>query len=268
MKESSLYKRHFISKHSTGHCGVGKMMKRWGFRTDDSCPRCKSSNESAPHVILCPHPSATKLWLEQVESLKTWMRAQKTKGDIITAIIRNLKKLRKIGGIYGHYYKDNTLRIAPKAQDQIGWDHFMLGRINKQWSILQEQNYRDIKSRRTGERWASNPLKEICNIHWTMWNHRYEAVHATGNYPVLGSRRFDKEIFRELKKGWRRWKLWKIGSTWHPFHFDNLWRSPIPRGQIDSFVPEYKRLLHEFSSSPLIIHIIQLIRWILFNANY
>ena len=155
MKESSLYKRHFVSKHSTGHCGVGKMMKRWGFRTDDSCPRCKAAEESAPHVILCPHPSASKLWLEQVDSLKNWLKAQKTKGDIIMAIIRNLKKLRKIGGIYGHHYKDKRLKTAVTAQDQIGWDQFMLGRISKHWSILQAQHYRDIKSRRTGERWAT-----------------------------------------------------------------------------------------------------------------
>ena len=79
MKESSLYKRHFVSKHSTGHCGVGTMMKRWGFRTDDSCPRCKSVDESALHVILCPHTSVSKLWLEQIEALKTWMNAQKQK---------------------------------------------------------------------------------------------------------------------------------------------------------------------------------------------
>ena len=71
MKESSLYKRHFISKHSTDRCGVAKMMKRFGFLTDDSCPRCRSADESALHVILCPHPSVSKLWLEQIESLKT-----------------------------------------------------------------------------------------------------------------------------------------------------------------------------------------------------
>ena len=34
-----------------------------------------------------------------------------------------------------------------------------------------------------------------------MWNHRNEALHSTGNHPVLGFRRFDKEISRELKKG-------------------------------------------------------------------
>ena len=129
------------------------------------------------------------------------MRAQKTKGDISTAIVRKLKKLWNIGGIYGHHYKDNTLRIALKAQDQIEWDHFMLGRISKQWSVLKKQHYRDIESRRTGERWTSNLLKEIWNTHWTMWNHRNEALHTTGNHPVLGSRRFDKKIFRGVKKG-------------------------------------------------------------------
>ena len=64
----------------------------------------------------------------------------------------------------------------------------MLGRISKQWSIIQARHYQDIKSRRTGERWASNLLKEIWNIHWNMWNHRNEALHATGNHVVLGSR--------------------------------------------------------------------------------
>ena len=129
------------------------------------------------------------------------MNVQKTKGDIITVIVRNLKKLRQIGGIYGHHYKDIKLRIALKAQDRIGWDHFMLGCINKQWSIPQDQHCRDFKSRRTGERWATNLLKELWNIHWAMWNHRNEALHSTVNHPVLGSRRFDKEISCELKKG-------------------------------------------------------------------
>ena len=52
MRKSSLYKRHFVSKHSTGHCGVGKMMKHWGFRTNSSCPRCNAPDESSAHVIL------------------------------------------------------------------------------------------------------------------------------------------------------------------------------------------------------------------------
>ena len=177
------------------------MMKRWGFRSDDSCPRCKSPEETSSHVILCPHPSVSKLWLEQLELLKTWLKVQKTKGDIIATIIRNLKKLRQNGGIYGHHYKDRTVQLANRTQEKIGWDQFMLGRITKQWANIQEQHYQNTKSRRTGKRWAINLLKEIWNIHWILWNHRNEALHSSGNHIVLGSRRFDKEILRELKKG-------------------------------------------------------------------
>lgn len=58
MQSSSRYKRHFTSKQTTGHCGVGKMMKRWGFRKTDNCPRCKKTNETALHVLTCQHESA------------------------------------------------------------------------------------------------------------------------------------------------------------------------------------------------------------------
>jgi hypothetical protein len=40
MKESTRFWRIFISKHASGRCGVGKFMKRWKQRQDDSCPRC------------------------------------------------------------------------------------------------------------------------------------------------------------------------------------------------------------------------------------
>ena len=91
MKESSLYKRQFVSKHSTGHCSMGIMMKQWSFRTDSRCPRCKSPDESVMHVILCPHSSAVALWHDRLTQLRQWMRVQKTDGNIIAAILRNLK---------------------------------------------------------------------------------------------------------------------------------------------------------------------------------
>ena len=91
MKSSSVYKRQFVSKHATGHCSVGVMMKKWGFRTDSRCPRCKTPDESVILVIVCRHPSASNTWNEQIANLKQWMRSQKTNSNIIDAIIRNLK---------------------------------------------------------------------------------------------------------------------------------------------------------------------------------
>ena len=201
MRSSSVYKRQFVAKHATGHCGVGVMMKKWGFRTDSRCPRCKNPDESVTHVIVCPHPSASSTWSEQLDNLKQWMRAQKTNSDIIDAIIRNVKKLRKSGGIFGHHYQDTKMRKVVQEQNCIGWDHFMLGRISTRWSRLQDYHYKRIHSRRTGERWATNLIMKIWEVHWSMWQHRNECLHDTGNNEILGSNTMEKEILRELKKG-------------------------------------------------------------------
>ena len=201
IKSSSLYKRHFVSKHSTGHCSVGVMMKKWGFRSESRCPRCKTSDESVTHVTVCPHPSALDAWKEQISTFQQWLRSQKTRGDIIEAIIRNLRKLRKSGGIYGHHYQDSDMREAVKEQDNIGWDHFLLGRISNRWSRIQDRHYKCIHSRRTGERWAADLIMKVWKFHWSMWNHRNECLHDTGNHEILGSRRLEKEISIELKKG-------------------------------------------------------------------
>ena len=125
----------------------------------------------------------------------------KTNGNIIDAIIRNLRKLRKSGGIYGHHYQDSNMRKAVKEQATLGWDQFLLGRISNKWSPIQSRHYKRIHSRRTGERWAINLIIKIWEFHWSMWNHRNECLHGTGNHEILGSKHLEKEIATELKKG-------------------------------------------------------------------
>ena len=46
----------FVAKWVSGHCGVGKWMKRWQFWDDDTCPCCKASQESVGHLLRCDGP--------------------------------------------------------------------------------------------------------------------------------------------------------------------------------------------------------------------
>ena len=180
---------------------ITQSLEKWGFRSDSRCPRCKNPDESVIHVIVCPHPCTNDLWNEQISNLKQWLRYPKTNGNIIEAIILNLKKLRKSGGIYGHHYQDIRMRKAVQDQNNIGWDQFMLGRISTRWSTIQDRHYKRIQSRRTGERWAAHLIMKVWDVHLSMWNHRSESLHDTGNREVLGSKRMEKEISLELKKG-------------------------------------------------------------------
>jgi hypothetical protein len=201
MKSSSQYKRHFISKHATGHCGVGRMMKRWGFRKHDRCPRCKKADETALHVIQCQHATAREEWTKQFEQLQKWFDNQTTDPNISKAIIYNLKKWRKSGGLFPHHYQDKKIQRAVTEQKDIGWDQLMYGRISTRWSDIQLRYYKRQNSRKTGTKWGENFIKELWNMHWSIWNQRNEILHATGNHVVLGTKDLEREIESELEKG-------------------------------------------------------------------
>jgi hypothetical protein len=100
------------------------------------------------------------------------MTQHNTYPAISVAILRNLRKWRKSGGIYGHHYQDNKIASAIKEQKDIGWDHFMLGRIIQRWGNIQLTYYKSMGSKETGERWAEEFIKEIWRIHCAIWNGR------------------------------------------------------------------------------------------------
>ncbi len=60
MKEIKRPKCVFISKHASGMCEVGKFMKRWQLRQDDSCPRCGQPEDST-HVWQCHGEGADEI---------------------------------------------------------------------------------------------------------------------------------------------------------------------------------------------------------------
>jgi hypothetical protein len=76
MRAAPIHCRHWISKHSTGICGTSKMMKRWGKRLTDTCPRCPEV-EDVSHVWTCQAPAATHIWQAAINGLQIWFREQK-----------------------------------------------------------------------------------------------------------------------------------------------------------------------------------------------
>jgi hypothetical protein len=78
-------RRHWVTKHVSGHCGTGKMMVRWKQRESDACPRCNEP-EDASHIWLCKNPELITVWNESIETRRSWLIAQQSHPSI-TAII-------------------------------------------------------------------------------------------------------------------------------------------------------------------------------------
>ncbi len=66
-------------------CGVGKMMKIWGYRDSDACPRC-GEKETAAHVLSCQDDDAVKAF-HNSKSMDEWM----VKADTILEVRKAIK---------------------------------------------------------------------------------------------------------------------------------------------------------------------------------
>jgi hypothetical protein len=46
----------WMTKQVSGHCTVGKMMKRWNFWEESKCHSCSEPCEDSTRILYCPHP--------------------------------------------------------------------------------------------------------------------------------------------------------------------------------------------------------------------
>ena len=145
-------RRHWVTKHVSGHCGTGKMMVRWKQRESDACPRCNEP-EDASHIWLCKHPESITVWRESIETLRSWLIAQQTHPSI-TAIICSRLLEWKTGIPYSPLDSSFLgLRATVALQDLVGWQAFLEGCPVLGWQETQQRFYNWIGSRRTGARY-------------------------------------------------------------------------------------------------------------------
>jgi hypothetical protein len=178
MLETKRSRRVFISKHACGMCGVGKFMKRWKQRSDDACPRCGETEDSA-HVWVCNGSGADEVWERSVEDLKRWLNTIQTDPDIQHCIISYLHSWRYNSTVDGLSHFPFT--SYNESQNKIGWHRFFEGWISLEWTRAQHAYYRTIKSLRNGKRWTISLIKKLWDIAWDLWQHRNGILHDSLN---------------------------------------------------------------------------------------
>jgi hypothetical protein len=167
----------WISKFSSGHCAVGRMMKIRKEWTHDKCPLCLEDNETNDHVLLCQDPRALQQWDTLATKLDKDLQNMTTATTIRRTIMRKLHNWRRKKESNLNLTNEYGERAASIAQDRIGWTNFMLGRISGEWACAQ-QDYLDYLGRRkTGKRWLIALTTKLLNISWDLWDYRNSILH-------------------------------------------------------------------------------------------
>ena len=191
----------WLIKFATGFLGVGKMMERRGEQDHSKCPRCDEDEEDNKHVIRCQDPDAKLKWNAEFDRLLIWMSKQRTDPALQAAILAKIQAWQRNFPSY-HYRGPRELEEAIKEQDKIGWWNFMLGRVSKKITEVQNRYYQRINSKHTGDIWTRRLIREVWTMSWNMWEHRNRRLHggdtAENNRTIL---QLHREIKDEIAKG-------------------------------------------------------------------
>ncbi|CAJ1940184.1 unnamed protein product [Cylindrotheca closterium] len=124
-------------------CGTGKFKVLWGLETLAACPRCGNFKDHL-HVPRCRAALATAEWDRRTAAFSTWLDLQLTGPSIKTAILQLLHGVRTPTS-------SPLMTITPSvrpaflAQQVIGSQGLLEGRIASSWLPLQQQHYDKIR---------------------------------------------------------------------------------------------------------------------------
>jgi hypothetical protein len=165
-----------------------------------------------------------------MKRIRRKMEELRTNEATIRAIIYYLANWlynRKLESIYNLIPDaSSTLKKAIEEQEEIGWDHFIKGRISQTWSCLYQY---DIETKEHNQKYVTVEKwdKEIVRIGWDFvleaWSHRNNIEHDNEGDPK--TRKKEKIIGKIL------WKIKnakvKLPYKYNKIDEDSLKKCPI-----------------------------------------
>ncbi len=91
---------------------------------------------------------------------------------------------------------------AAAAQDVIGWQNFMEGKIAMEWGQLQDCHYVHLQSRCTVDHWTSGLISQLLELTRGMWTHQNKTLHVVDDQglPIAHSIQLQMDIYAEFQK--------------------------------------------------------------------
>ena len=164
-----------ISKFVTKTLPVGGTMDRRKEWMEPFCPRCGFANETPSHVIQCPHQDARKILKGALKKFESILNRLETENKLQIQIIICLTNWIT----QGNTFPPRNILEPIQAQLDLGWKHFMEGRIVISFRTYMDQHYKNTGSKKNGTNWVAIVIHSLwTHIFTHMWDHRNKYVHA------------------------------------------------------------------------------------------
>jgi hypothetical protein len=171
--KADMYKVWWSKQHSSC-CGTRVRVGRYSSKPlpDKRCPNC-GRREMAAYLMLCPDNDCTRLLVENINELTTWMsQDNRTDPEILYwvpkyILMRGDKPLSTMG------FMSPQFKALATSQDLIGWRDFMEGHVSTHFYAIQTFHLAMSSSYLNEEDWTKQFFSKILQImhsQWIFWN--------------------------------------------------------------------------------------------------
>lgn len=152
----------------------------------DVCSECHSHNETDDHIIKCIASKRSEIRCKCIRAVQTYLSGKFTPSQVRIVIIEGVKAWitnQPLPDIRAMVPKaSQTLIQAYEQQTQIGWRHFMRGRIATAWGAMINHHLieQEIPEKTmTHERWGSKLVSILWEHILELWAHRNSVEHGS-----------------------------------------------------------------------------------------
>lgn len=161
----------WLCKQTSTFCASGKNMGRWFGSEHTSCPNCNAPDEDAAHLLHCRDAGRFALFRSEVEKIVSWLQQSHTDPELAAVLIAYLRgrgrttlcSIRRVPA---------ELRAFAFAQDQIGWDNFMMGMISYHIRAVQYSHLLGSSSLLTVDDWMKQFIGQLLHVTHGQWIYR------------------------------------------------------------------------------------------------
>ena len=177
MKASTVGRRRFVSKFTSGWIGTQSKLAKWHNRISDTCPRCKEHKEDVRHVIVCKDPTAALQWFQHINQLQKWMLKQDVEPDIASTLCQCLNSWKLGLAPLWKIQPTHSCYRAVLQQSYIGWFNLLGGLIGTEWVYKQERYYMNKHRKKSSVVLWSRITRKLWDIYGEQWSFRSEQIH-------------------------------------------------------------------------------------------
>jgi hypothetical protein len=171
--KADLYKV-WRSKQHLVFCSPRVQVSRYSSKLlpNKRCPNC-GRRDMAAHLMLCPNNKRTRLLVENVDELTTWMSQDNRRDPEILywipkyILMRGDKPLSMMG------FMSPQFKALATSQDLIRWRDFMEGHVSTHFYAIQTFHLAMSSSYLNREDWTKQFISKILQIthsQWIFWN--------------------------------------------------------------------------------------------------